>query len=52
MLALVLIKIIDYIYYIAQLPNFAQSAGEVIIQIAKIAGYLLCAAFVIAIFYS
>ncbi len=52
LLALVLIKVIDYIYYIAQLPNFAQSAGEVIIQIAKIAGYLLWAAFVIAIFYS
>lgn len=52
LLSLVLIKVIDYVYYIAQLPSFVQNASEMILQIAKIAWYLLGAAFVVAIFYS
>jgi len=35
-IALVMIKIIDYVYYIAQLPIFASKANELIIEIAKI----------------
>jgi hypothetical protein len=35
-LALVIIKVIDYIYYIAQLPTFTEHATEFIMEIAKI----------------
>lgn len=34
--ALVLIKIIDYVFYIASTPSFTESASQLIIQIAKI----------------
>lgn len=50
--ALVLIKIIDYVYYIAQLPNITSKATEFIIEIAKILWFVLGAALVIMIFYS
>jgi len=50
--ALVIIKIIDYVYYIAQLPNFTTQATEFIIEVAKIVGFVIWAALVILIFYA
>ncbi len=51
-IALVMIKIIDYVYYIAQLPIFASKANELIIEIAKILWFIIWAALVIMIFYA
>ncbi|NOZ45001.1 MAG: hypothetical protein GXP45_07850 [bacterium] len=51
-LALLAVKVIDYIFYIAQAPNFTHQATDFIIQIAKLMGYLLGAAFVIFTFYA
>jgi len=50
--ALVLIKIIDYIFYMAQLPEFAQKAWDLILSFAKILGWVIGIAFVLALFYS
>ena len=50
--ALVIIKIIDYVYYIAQLPTFINQATDFIIEIAKIVGFIFGALLVIMIFYS
>lgn len=50
--ALVIVKIIDYIYYIAQLPNFTTKATEFIIEIAKIVWFIMWAALVIMVFYA
>jgi hypothetical protein len=35
-IALVIIKLIDYVYYIAQLPDLVTKATDLIIEIAKI----------------
>ncbi|MEI7562735.1 MAG: hypothetical protein WCJ39_03305 [bacterium] len=51
-IALVFIKLIDYIFYIAQVPTFAVQAKQLIINIAIVLGYLAGAAFVGAIFYA
>lgn len=51
-IALVLIKIIDYIYYIAQSPSFANKAGDLIVDVAIVLGYVLWALLVAAIFYA
>jgi hypothetical protein len=51
-IALVFIKIIDYVFYIAQVPTFAVQAKELIINIAIVLGYFAGAAFVAAIFYA
>lgn len=51
-IALVAIKVIDYIYYIAQLPNFTTQATDFIIEVAKIVWFIVWAALVILIFYS
>lgn len=51
-IALVLVKVIDYIYYIAQLPSFTTQATDFIIEIAKILWFILGAAFVLMIFYA
>ncbi len=50
--ALVIVKVIDYLYYIAQLPAFTQKAAEFIIEIAKIFGFVFGAALVLMIFYA
>jgi len=50
--ALVMIKIIDYVYYIAQLPNFTSKANDFIIELAKILWFIMWAGLVIMIFYS
>lgn len=51
-LALVFIKIIDYVFYIAQTPEFTQKASDFIINIARILWYIIGAAFVLSIFYA
>jgi hypothetical protein len=51
-LALVLIKIIDYVFYIAQVQNFWQKATDLIIDVAKTLWYILGAVFIIWIFYA
>ncbi len=51
-LALVLIKVIDYIFYIAQVPNFATQAWDFIVNISIVLGWVLWALFVLAIFYA
>lgn len=51
-LALVFIKIIDYVYFIAQAPSFATKAADLIVNVAVIAGYILWALFVAAMFYA
>ena len=51
-LALVFIKIIDYVYFIAQAPTFATKAADLIINVAVVAGYILWALFVAAMFYA
>lgn len=52
LLALVFTKIIDYIYYIAQLSDFGAKATELIIQIAKVLWYILWWSLLIMIFYA
>ena len=51
-LALVIIKVIDYIYYIAQLPSFTERATEFIMEIAKIMWFLMWSWLVLMIFYA
>lgn len=51
-IALVLIKVIDYIFFIAQTPDFTQRWADFIIDVAKILGYLVGALFVIYLFYA
>ncbi len=51
-IALVAIKVIDYIYYIAQQQNFTTQATDFIIEVAKIVWFIVWAALVILIFYS
>jgi hypothetical protein len=50
--ALVFIKIIDYVYYIAQLSDFAKRASDMIIDIAKILWYIVGFAFIVGTFYA
>ena len=51
-ISLVFIKIIDYVFYIAQLSDFAKRASDMIIDIAKILRYFVGFAFIVAIFYA
>lgn len=51
-LALFFIKIIDYVFYIAQAPEFAAKATDLIIQIAKLMWYIIGALFVVLTFYA
>lgn len=50
--ALVFIKVIDFIYYIAQQNTFKTQAGELLIWFSKILWYILWALLIISIFYS
>ena len=50
--ALVGMKVIDFIYYIASQQNFAQQIGDFIIQSAKFLAYLSGSVIVIIIIYS
>lgn len=40
-IALVLMKVIDYIYFIAQSPSFKNEATELIVTVSKTLGYVL-----------
>ena len=50
--ALVLIKIIDYVFYIAQVPEFAQKASDLVLSLAKILGWFLGIISVLGLFYA
>ncbi len=52
LLALVLIKVIDYVFFIAQTPEFGAKASDFIVDIAKVMWFILGAAMVMAVFYA
>lgn len=51
-LALLFIKIIDYLYYIAWQSNFWDSASTLITQVSRVLGWVLWVWFVLAIIYA
>lgn len=51
-IALVFIKIIDYLFYIAQTPAFGAKAADMIVNVAITLGWVLGALFVLALFYA
>ncbi len=51
-IALIFIKIIDYIFYIAQSPDFWTKAADLIVNVAIVLGWILGWLFVLALFYS
>ncbi len=50
--ALVIIKLVDYIYYIAQNQTFAAEASNFIVEIAKIMWFMIWMIAVVMIFYA
>lgn len=50
--ALVAMKVVDFIYYIAQSNQFAQKAGQFIVQMAKFLAYISGGVMVIMIMYA
>jgi uncharacterized membrane protein len=50
-ISLLIIKVIDYIYYIAQTPDFKSRATELIVEISKVLWYVLWWFFTIALIY-
>lgn len=51
-IALIFIKLVDYLFYIAQVPDFAQRASSLILDVAKILGWIIGIAFVLGLFYA
>lgn len=51
-IALVFIKIIDYVFYIAQTPAFWTKAADMIVNVAVVLGRILGSLFVLALFYA
>lgn len=51
-IALVLIKVIDYVFYIAQTPSFGTKAADMIVNVAVVLGWVLGSLFVLALFYA
>jgi len=51
-IALVIIKVIDYVYYIAQLSDFVTEATTLIIEIAKVVWFIIWALMMIMLFYA
>lgn len=51
-ISLVFIKIVDYIFYIAQIPSFGTKAADMIVNVAVVLGWVLGALFVLALFYA
>jgi len=49
---LVLIKVIDYVFYIAQTPAFGTAAANMIVNVSIVLGWVLGALFVLALFYA
>ncbi len=52
LVALILIKVVDYIYYVAQLKDFTVKAGDAIISIAKIMWFIIGWGAVLMVFYA
>lgn len=50
--ALVIMKVVDFVYYIAQAENFAQQAISFIKNVAKFCGYIYGAIAVLMVFYA
>lgn len=51
-IALVFIKVIDYIFYIAQTPSFGAKASDMIVNVAITLWWILGSLFVLALFYA
>lgn len=51
-LALLFIKIVDYLYYITSQQNFASAASELIVQVTRVLGYVLWVWLVLWIIYA
>lgn len=51
-ISLVFIKMIDYIFYIAQTPSFGTKAADMIVNVAIVLWWALGALFVLALFYA
>jgi len=51
-IALALIKIVDYVFYIAQTPAFGTKAADMIVNVAIVLGRVLGWLFVLALFYA
>lgn len=51
-ISLVFIKIIDYIFYIAQTPSFGTKAADMIVNVAVVLGWVLWSLFVLALLYA
>ena len=52
MISLVMIKVIDYIFYIAQTPTFGTAAADMVVNVAIVLGWVLGSLFVLALFYA
>lgn len=52
LLALIFIKVIDYLYYIALSPEFTDNAINLIVQVSKFIAYLIGAALILATLYA
>ncbi len=52
LMALVFIKVIDFLYFIAQEQDFQNRATDAIIATARVMGYLLGAAFTFFVIYA
>lgn len=50
-ISLIIIKIIDYIYFIAQTPDFKSRATELIVEVSKVLWYILWWFFTISLIY-
>jgi len=50
-LALIAIKVIDYLFYIASTPAFGTDAANFILQVATVLWYIVGAIFMLSIFY-
>lgn len=50
-IVLISIKIIDYIYFIAQAPNFKSKATELIVEVSKVMWYMLWGFFTLSLIY-
>lgn len=51
-IALIFIKVIDYIYYIAQTPNFKNQASELFVSFSRVMWFTLWWVMVLSVFYA
>lgn len=51
LISLILIKLIDYIYYIAQTPDLGGRITTLIVEVSKVLGYLVGAFFIVMVMY-